>query len=128
MTLVQLVMFFKLVASLHVAGCTVVQAVWLQGCRLGRCKLQAVRLCRLSGCKVAGKVLQAGKHRRRLRRSQSEWPGAHRPRREQGEVGGIYPGVAERFKGASQRHSPDPRGLARIVKNQNYVLENVNNG
>jgi hypothetical protein len=56
---------------LQVAGCKVVQAVWLQGCKL-----------------------QAGKHRLRLRRCRCHWPGAQRPHRQQAEMGGLDPVVA----------------------------------
>jgi hypothetical protein len=52
MTLVQLVMFFKLVASLHVAGCTVVQAVWLQGCRLQVAGCKVVQALWVQGCRL----------------------------------------------------------------------------
>jgi hypothetical protein len=79
------------IASLQVAGCKVGLGR-LSGCRLSGCKvalwLQAVRLqdCKL-GCKDAqGCMLQAGRHRRRLRR-RSVRSRPSRPPREQETLG-----------------------------------------
>ena len=92
----------------QIAGCKVAQVGCVDGGR---------SICRV----LQSRKLQAGKHRRRWRRSRSHGPRSQRPLREQGEVGGLDPEMAERFASAGQRHSPDPRGLARIVKK--YVLE-----